>query len=327
MTRSIQSAPIKGKNVLVRLDLDLPKQGRGFDETRLEDGLATLRYLLKEGAKKITVISHRGRPEGKRVLALSLHKVETLLRKKLSKEENAKIIVLENLRFDPGEEKNAVAFAKKLAKGQDLYINDAFASYREHASIVGVPKLLPTYFGIQFLKELEGLEKVVHTPKRPFIVILGGAKLSTKLPLLERLKEKADVLLVGGKLSGELEAHPTDNRKLIVGALTKDGKDITVDTVAQFTRFISMANTVLWNGPLGKYEDKKYRGGTRAIAQFLSRAKAYSVVGGGDTEAALTELGIRKGIGFISSGGGAVLEYVAFGTLPSIEAVVASPCS
>ncbi|KKT98158.1 MAG: Phosphoglycerate kinase [Microgenomates group bacterium GW2011_GWB1_45_17] len=326
MFRTVQSANVQGKAVLVRMDLDLPKRGRGYDETRLDNGLESLHWLLKQDAKTVTVVGHLGRPGGKRIFAFSLKKIEKLLRSKFTKDENKKIKVLENLRFDSGEEKNSVLFAKKLAKGQDLFVNDAFASsHEEHASIVGVPRLLPSYLGFQFQKELEGLEKAVHEPKRPLVAILGGAKLSTKMHLLKPLEEKVDVLLVGGKMATELVQHPVENRKLIVGQLTKDGKDISPPTIEQFIRFIQMAQTVVWNGPLGKYEDKAYRRGTYAIAQFLSHSRAYTIAGGGDTEAALTAFNMKKGIKFISSGGGAMLEYIAFGTLPGIKAVEASP--
>ncbi len=326
MKHDIQSAPVKGKAVLVRMDLDLPSRGKSFDQTRLEDGLETVRYLLKQKASIITIIGHRGRPEGRKVANLSLKKIEKLLRQSFSREENKSIVVLENLRFDPGEEKNGVTFAKKLAKGQDLFVNDAFASsHREHASIVGVASLLPSYFGFQFMRELRGLEKLVQEPKRPFVAILGGSKLSTKLPLLDKLTEKVDVILVGGKISDELLKHPLVNRKLIVGELAKHGKDISDNAVQQFSRFILMAHTLVWNGPLGKCEDKEYRRGTLEVARTISRSRAYSVAGGGDTEAALSLLKETKSMKFISSGGGAMLEYVAYGTLPGIEAVKKSP--
>lgn len=318
----LRTTPVTGKNVLVRLDLDLPPKRASFDTTRLEDGLPTLKYLLEGGAKKITVISHLGRPNGKRVLKMSLKPVYKLLLKHFTKEEQKKLVLMENLRFDSREEKGSAVLARSLAKGQDLFVNDAFASsHREHTSIVEVPKLLPTVMGFQFEKEITNLEKVVKTPKRPLILILGGAKLETKLPLLEKMQKVVDVILVGGKLAEELKEHPIVNRKIVVGKLNKTGKDINYDTIQQFFRFITMAGTVVWNGPMGKYEDKQYRNGTAAIARHLSQARAYSVVGGGDTEAALTVIKATKGIDFISSGGGAMLDYLAYGTMPGIEAM------
>lgn len=318
----LRSVPVKGKAVLVRLDLDLPAKRSSFDQTRLEDGVPTLKYLLDGGAKKITVISHRGRPGGRRVTKLSLKPIHKLLLKHFTKEEQKKLVLLENLRYDSKEEKGSTMLAKKLAKGQDLFVNDAFASsHRSHTSIVELPKLLPSVLGFQFEKEISALEKAIKTPKRPLVLILGGAKLETKLPLLERMQKVVDVILIGGKLAEELKNHPIVNRKMVLGKLNKVGKDINYDTIQQFFRFITMAGTVVWNGPLGKYEDKQYRNGTAAIARHLSQARAFSIVGGGDTEAALTTLRVTKGIGFISSGGGAMLEYLAYGTLPGIQAL------
>ncbi|HKY74352.1 MAG TPA: phosphoglycerate kinase, partial [Patescibacteria group bacterium] len=259
---------------------------------------------------------------GKKVRALSLKPIEKLILQKLKVPKEIKFQVLENLRYDHREETGSITFARELAKGHDLFVNDAFAaSHRDHTSITYLPKVLPSVFGLQFEKELKGLAPVIHQPKRPLLIILGGAKVETKLPLIDALSQKADVIVVGGKLAAELTAHPIENRKLIVGKLTPDGFDMARLTIEQFARFISMAETVVWNGPLGKFEDPKYRNGTRTLARILTHTRAYSVVGGGDTEAALTTMKMGKGIKFISSGGGAMLEYVAHGTLPGIEAI------
>jgi phosphoglycerate kinase len=185
----LESAKIEGKRILLRLDLDLPQKGKSFDTTRLSDGLSTLKYLLDHGASEITVIAHRGRPKGQSS-ALSLAPIEKLLRKKLTKVENDKVVLLKNLRFDPREEKGSKTFAKELVKGQDLFVQDAFATaHREHTSITFIPDLLMTYPGLQFEKELKGFERVMVKPKRPFLVILGGAKLETKMPLIEKFQE------------------------------------------------------------------------------------------------------------------------------------------
>lgn len=322
MGHFLHSVDIRGKSVLVRLDLDLPLEKGKFDTTRLSDGVQTLQYLIDHDAKKITVIGHRGRPEGKKVSKLSLKPIEKLLVKIVKIPKTVEFRVLENLRYDKREEAGSLPYAKELAKGHDMYVNDAFASsHREHTSITYIPKILPTYFGLQFEKELKGLAPLIANQKRPFIAILGGAKIETKLPIIKALQEKADVILVGGKLAVELIKHPIENRKLIVGVLTKDGKDISKLTVEQFARFISMGQTIMWNGPMGKFEDAASRSGTRAIGNLLAGTKGYTVVGGGDTEAALSLLKVRKGISFISSGGGAMLDYVAYGTLPGIEAI------
>jgi len=322
MQHNLSQANLDNQKVLLRMDLDLPQEHSEFDTTRLEEGVSTLKYLLDQGVRSVTVIGHRGRPEGKKNTRYSLKPIEKLLFSYLNKEQTKKVEVLDNLRFDPGEEKNSESFAKKLAKKHDIFVNDAFASsHREHASIVGIPKILPSFFGLQFQKEIEGLKPIIEAPKRPYVVILGGAKAETKLPLMEKFTEKADVILVGGKLAADLDAKPVSNRRLIVAKLDEDGKDISFAAVEQFLRFVAMAKTVVWNGPLGMIEESAYRKGTQAIAEALSRSPAYTAVGGGDTEAALTLLNINKGINFISSGGGAMLEYLAYGTLPGIEAV------
>ena len=325
MDHLLRATDVAGKSVLVRLDLDLSKEKGKFDLTRLEDGLATLRHLLDHNVRQITVIAHMGRPEGKKVASLSLKPIEKIILKKLSIPKTVKFSVLENLRFDKREEAGSMPFARELAKGHDLFVNDAFASsHREHTSITFIPKILPSVFGIQFEIELRGLDPAMNQPKRPFLVILGGTKLETKLPLIEKLTNRVDIICVGGKLAAELVARPNESRKLIIAKMTTDGLDIGKDSIDQFGRFIAMAQTIVWNGPMGKFENPHHRSGTRAIAKMLASRHAYTIAGGGDTEAALSLMKVEKGLSFISSGGGALLEYVAYGTLPGIEAVKAS---
>lgn len=322
MDHLLRAIDVVGKSVLVRLDLDLPKEKAKFDTTRLEESAATVQYLLDHQVKNITVIGHLGRPEGKKVKALSLKPIEKLLLRMVKIPKGVSVSVRENLRYDKREEAGSMVFARELAKGHDLFVNDSFAaSHREHTSITFIPKVLPSVFGLHFEKELRGLEPVVTQPKRPFLLILGGAKLETKLPLIETLSAKADIVLVGGKMAAELTKHPIQNRKLIVAKLTPDGYDIAKSSIDQFARFVAMAQTIVWNGPLGKFEDARYRFGTRAIARMLASRHAYTVAGGGDTEAALSVMKITKGLSYVSSGGGAMLEYIADGTLPGIEAV------
>jgi len=326
MARFLRDTDVSGKKVLVRLDLDLPEKDGSFDDTRLVDGIPTLEYLFSHGAVQVTIIAHRGRPEGKKDKNLSLSPIEALLRKHFSKEQNAHLKVLENLRFDPREEANDDSFAKELSSGFDLFVNDAFAtSHRAHASIVGVAKYLPTVLGFQFAIELDALNKVVKKAKRPFVVIIGGAKLSSKLQFIERLQDKADVILVGGKMAAELKVHSVKYRKTIVAELDETGKDITDAAIEQLTRFVTMAKTIVWNGPMGLYEDRKHRKGTCAIAEAVSRSTGFTVVGGGDSEAAVELCGVSKKIGFISSGGGAMLEYVTSGQLAGLSAAEQSP--
>lgn len=321
----LSMAKIADKNVLVRLDLDLPKTAKGFDTTRLEQGIPTLKYLLTKGAASITVVAHRGRPKGKSTL-YSLGPIEKLLREYFTKEENAKIEVLPNVRFDAREEKGSLAYAKQLAKKQDLFVLDAFATlHREHTSITYLPQVLPTYPGHQLEKELRAFQKVFENPKRPFVVILGGSKLETKLPLINALEERADVILVGGKLA--LEARDQEmhvGRKVILAELTKDGKDISKAASEQFERFIRSAGTVIWNGPMGIFEDPKHAAGTKKIAEVVNSVSAFTLTGGGDTEAAQTRYKAEDKVKHLSSGGGAMLEYLLKKTLPGLEAIEAS---
>ncbi|PWU22515.1 hypothetical protein C5B42_05880 [Candidatus Cerribacteria bacterium 'Amazon FNV 2010 28 9'] len=322
--KSLRTAGVSQKSVLVRLDLDLPQVGKSFDTTRLMDGVATLQYLFAHDVKSVTVIAHRGRPNGKSP-RYSLTPIEKLLRAKLTKEENAKLTVLPNLRFDPREEKGSLVFAKALAKGHDIFVLDAFATaHRNHTSITFIPQVLPTYAGLQFEKELKAFEQVLNKPKRPFVVILGGAKLETKMPLIQALEAKADVILVGGKLALEAREHEIKGRKLIIAELTKDGKDISQAAIDQFSRFIKAAGTIVWNGPMGVFEDGKHAHGTKQIALAVNSSSGFTLTGGGDTEAAQTKYKAEDKIKHISSGGGSMLEYLEKGTLPGIEAIKAS---
>ncbi len=318
----LSSAKIAGKRVLVRLDLDLPKIAKGYDTTRLEQGIPTLQHILRKDAAAVTVIAHRGRPKAKSSL-YSLGPIEKLLRAHFTPEDNKKITVLPNLRFDSREEKGSLTFAKTLAKKHDLFVLDAFATmHREHTSITFLPEILPTYPGLQLEKELKAFAQVFNNPKRPFVVILGGAKLETKLPLINALQERADIILVGGKLA--LEAREQDmqvGRKVILAELTRDGKDISKAAVEQFERFIKAAGTIVWNGPMGVFEDAKHAYGTKRIAQIVNDANGFSLTGGGDTEAAQTKYKAEDKVKHLSSGGGAMLDYLLHHTLPGIEAI------
>lgn len=318
----LKALTLKDKNVLLRLDLDLPENQDGFDTTRIEMGALTLNHVLKRGAAKVHVIGHRGRPDGKVDKKLSLEPINELLLAMVPEKYREKITFGDNLRFDPGEEKNSLAFAKKLAKGYDYYVNDAFATaHREHASMTQLPKLLPTVMGRQFEKEMKVLSRISHAPNRPLTVILGGAK-DDKMEYVDRLFEKVNVFLIGGKLADGRKELEQTNRKMIVADLKENKLDITFDSMEQFDRFIKASETVIWNGPVGKYEDPEGMEGTKYIANSLSKTKVFSVVGGGDTEAALTVLGMtRDDFSHVSTGGGAMMELLINGTLVSYDAI------
>jgi len=345
---SVKDLCVKGKRVLLRTNYDVPlKKVRGWvveDETRIEESLATIKWLLENGAK-IIIVSHLGRPGGKRVPELSLEPVARLISNfqflisnkfpisnfqtgefsgwKL----NDQIVLLENLRFWPEEEENNLDFARKLASLADFYVNEAFAcSHRRHASIVGVPRFFPPQnraFGFDFLKEIEVLSKIREKPARPVVLLLGGTK-EDKIDYAKKLVNWADWVLVGGKLVEydgipQLAKHPK-----ILADLIKSGQDITMEAVEKFKEIIFKAKTIVWAGPMGNFYDQRYETGTKEIARAVVESGAFSVVGGGDTEVALTRFGLDKKISFISSGGGAMLEFLAEGTLPGIEAIITS---
>lgn len=321
---TLKALNVKGKKVLLRLDLDLPENEDGFDTTRLEAGALTLNAILKRGAAEVHVIGHRGRPDGKVVKKLSLAPITELLAAMVPENKRELVTFGENLRFDPGEEKNSAAFARKLAKGYDFYVNDAFATaHREHASMIQLPKLLPTVLGRTFEKEMKVMQKLYRQPDRPVTLILGGAK-PDKLEYLKSMFEYVNVFVVAGKLAAFLDKEEAqkENRKLIVADLTEDGMDITKDSAEQIERFIKASATVIWNGPLGRYEDGEHEFGTQYIADTLSRTKVYSVLGGGDTEAAVDFFGIdRNKFSHVSTAGGALMEYLSTGSLPGYDAV------
>lgn len=331
---SVEDLPVEGKKVLLRTNFDVPligqesgrvKEWKIADETRIREALPTIKYLLGQQAK-IIIVSHLGRPEGKVVPELSLRPIAEKLGEFLGRVDQ-EIVILENLRFNPGEEANDENFAKKLALLADFYVNEAFAcSHRPHASIVGVPKFLPPppaggrALGFEFLKEIEVLTRVRENPARPVVLILGGVK-EDKIAAAKKLVSWADWILLGGKLV-EYDGAPEllDHHK-VVGQLIKKDQDITMETVAEFKEIIEKAKTIIWAGPMGNFYDEKYATGTKVIAQAVAESKAFTVVGGGDTEVALTKFGLTSKINFISSGGGAMLEFLAAGTLPGIEAI------
>ncbi len=323
---SVKDLKVFGKTILLRTDYDVPlKNGCVADATRIEKSLLTINYLLRKEAK-IIIISHLGRPEGKVVPELSLEPVADYLNKLLPKAENCQLH--ENLRFNAGEENPSTSsgqdFTKHLAGMADYYVNDAFAvSHRKHVSIVNIPELLPAAFGFSFLTEIETLSKIRNDPQRPVVMILGGAK-EDKLDEAGRLADWADYVLIGGRLPLLIANYPIDKlliKKIVVAGLNPEGKDITLESEKSFKEIIGKAGTVIWAGPMGVWEEEQFERGTKEIARAIAGSKAFSVVGGGDTEAALTRFGQEDKIGFISSGGGAMFEYLATGTLAGIEAV------
>jgi phosphoglycerate kinase len=309
---------VSGKKVLLRLDLDVPEG----DFTRLEVAGKTLDYLKEKNAQ-IIVIGHRGRPasaDASARQALSLKPLQPFFDKWGAKVE-------ENLRFDPGEEANDPEFAKKLAALGDIYINEAFAtSHREHASIVGLPKILPHAFGFRFIEEIENLSKVFENPKAPVVILISGIK-EDKVEMAKELSKIYDKVLVGGRLpeyfgDKALESVRSQEGKMIIGNLTMDKEDITLNTIERFKAEIKSAGTIVLAGVPGKYEDSGHMQGTKEVFEAVASSSAYRVAGGGDTEAALTTLKLTDRFDWISVGGGAMLEFLEKKTLPGIEALL-----
>ena len=364
---------LDGVKVLVRADFNVPiKNGTVADDFRIRMALPTIEYLSQKGAKVI-LISHAEAIDGsnsslqpvadhfvklgKRVLFIrGTQDAYGIIENQIN---NGDVILLENLRMvNDGEKKNDPKFAKDLASMADIYVNEAFpVSHREHASIVGIPRFLPSYAGLQLEKEVAQLSKAFN-PSHPFIFILGGAKFETKLPLVQRFLKSADTVFIGGALANDLLKAKgyqvgmsllskgdydfkgmVQNPKIMVPAdvtvqsrsvLPVDGlspNDKILDagpkTIEALKEKISKAKFVLWNGPLGLYE-KGFTGPTIELAQIMAEATSHgteTIIGGGDTVAAVAELGMQDKFTFISTGGGAMLDFLAKGTLPGIEAL------
>lgn len=355
--------PLDGKRVLVRTDFNVPMEnGVITDDFRIRAALPTITWLQEHGAT-VVCASHLGRPKGEPNPKYSMDAVRDRLA-----ELAPGVELLENLRFDKGEESNDPAFVAKLVEGIDAYVNDAFgAAHRAHASIVGPPKTLPSAMGRLLAKEVDVLLGLRNAPKHPFVAVLGGSKISDKLGVVETLLNTVDALVVGGAMcftflaaqgkpigdslfepdqvevckrllaSGKTIHLPED----IVG-VDRDGGvqtwgtrlpdgskgfDIGPGTAAAFADVIMDARTVFWNGPMGMFEDARFAMGTRAIAQAMADTKAFTVVGGGDSAAALAQFRLDDEVSHVSTGGGASLELLELGDLPGLEALRGAPNS
>lgn len=350
----IKTASLQGKTVFLRADLDAPVEEKNgikvvVDDTRLVLGMQTVEYLLSQGVH-LVIAGHLRRPEGFDA-SLSLLPIATwfcqalhalgymagITEKKFGEfdgwELSTNISLLENLRFYKEEKDNDKAFAQKLASLADIYVNDAFASsHRKHASIVGVPEFLPHYAGFHVQDEISVLSEIMEEPKRPFIVIIGGAKIETKLPLVTKMHGLADAILVGGKiateaknlLQGEHDHVSGHKAELVIAQVNEAGIDITLLSVQTFLQLIKSAKTIVWNGPVGYIEDPKGEGakGSEMLAKGILESSAYSVVGGGDTLEFLRSQNMLDKFSFFSTGGGAMLAFLSGEKLPGIEALL-----
>ena len=346
LPRSVREADVDGASVLVRADLNVPLEGgRVADDTRIGAALPTLRLLLDRGAARIRVCSHLGRPKGEDP-AFRIEPVREHLRSLLPDE---RIEVLENTRFHPGETTNDPEFARELAEGCGLFVNDAFGSaHRAHASTVGVAEILPAYAGLLLLDELEHLGRLLGEVERPFVLVTGGAKVKDKLGVLTNLGGRADEVVVGGKMAEELRdgnplpfdvVLPTD--VVAASSFAEDaetqvapfdelpdgwlGLDVGPASREDFARRIRAAKTVFWNGPMGVFEWEPFAGGTKAVADAVASADGYTVVGGGDSVRAVNELGLEDRVSWVSTGGGASLELLEGKELPGVAAIPENP--
>jgi len=342
LPRSVRDADVAGKRVLVRADLNVPlEDGKVADDTRIRAALPTLQLLFDRDASEVTVCSHLGRPKGPDP-KYRIEPVAARLRELLGDDD--RLHVLENTRFDPRETANDPELARELAEGQDLYVDDAFGSvHRAHASTEGVAHLLSAYAGLLLERELQELGKLLEDPARPFVAIVGGAKVEDKIGVLRSLAERADVVLVGGKMAEEIRADPIDvpvklpDDVVAAAAFEADaeaeivatdavpegwlGLDIGPATREGYAKRIAMAKTVFWNGPMGVFEWPRFAEGTLAVARAVADAEAHTVVGGGDSVRAVEEAGLADRIDWISTGGGAALELLEGKELPGVAAI------
>ncbi len=391
--RTIDAAQVDGRRVLVRNDFNVPLDDRGrvTDDLRVRASLPTLRNLVERRARVICC-SHLGRPKGKRVDKYSLEPVAAVLGDLLglpvgfvddvagdqaarAAEELApgQVLLLQNLRFEPGEEANDPAFAERLAALAELYVDDAFgAAHRAHASVVGVAERLPAYAGFLLASEVKELSRLLEGPASPFVAVLGGSKVSDKLAVLSNLLGRVDTLVIGGGMcftflaaqghgvgdslfepdqvdavrdlmaraerEGKGILLPTD--VVVADAFAEDaehrtvpasgidsgwrGLDIGPDTAAAFAEAVLQARTVFWNGPMGVFEWPAFEAGTRTVAEAVASTDAYTVVGGGDSAAALAQFGLAEKVDHLSTGGGASLELLEGRTLPGVSVLAGS---
>lgn len=337
----LDSAEIAGKKVIVRGDLDISDINE--NDLRLKTLIPTLKYLIQKNSRVI-LIGHRGRPEGKVNNEFSLKPISDLLEKMLHTKINfvydisgaeakvesdnlkdGEIMMLENLRFDSREESNDDNFAKSLSELGDIYVNESFSvCHREHASIVGIPKHLPHYAGLNLFNEIENLNKAL-TPERPLVILISGVK-KDKLDMIEPLSELADKVLVGGRLPDFLGDNTVSVRsqegKVIIGNLVMDKEDITLNTIEKFKEQIDKAKTIILAGVLGKYEEDGHSQGTKSVFEAVANSSAFKIVGGGDSLSAVTKYNLSEKFDWISVGGGAMLEFLTKKTLPGIEALL-----
>lgn len=342
--RKIQDVDVKDKKILVRTDFNVEiENGAIKEQFKIAAAKNTIDRLFEQGAIRVAMMSHLGRPEGKRDEKYSLQQIsddiENILGRKvvfcndcIGEEvektfegiEPGAVVLLENTRFYPGEESNDAEFAQQLASGFDVFINEAFSvCHRDQASVTGITKFLPSYAGLWLQKEIENLNRVLHEPEHPATAIIGGAKIETKLPLIKKFEENYDHILVGGKVANEaIDQKIEFSHKVVLPVdFVGDRLDIGPKTIDMFKEIISASKLVVWNGPMGKFEEAPYDQGTKQVLNIISDGDMFTLTGGGESIQILEERGLMDSISFVSTGGGAMLEYLSGNKMPGIEAL------
>lgn len=356
--RQLSRADFRSKRVLARFDFNVPiEKGVIEDEKRIDVAIPTIKKILERGAAEINIVCHLGRPKNYTDQSCSVKLIAQYLSKKLlpgsvlkafrtdidspslSKfyQITDRVRLFENIRYDDREEKNSVAFAKQLARLGDVFVLDAFANiHRQHASMDAIQDLLPTYTGLVMEREINVLHRILHAPKRPFVAIIGGAKVEDKLPIIKALAKKSDAVIVGGKTANEWVEQtiptgkniflPTDGINKMGSIVPMDAEsikkgifDIGPQTIMLYKSILASAKTIFWNGNLGMTEDKKFVHGTYEIARYIQKLKCDKVASGGNTAEVIDEMGIEGGFDFISTGGGATSDLIAGKNLPVLN--------
>ncbi|MFH0930266.1 MAG: phosphoglycerate kinase [Candidatus Moraniibacteriota bacterium] len=340
----LKDIDFKNKRVLLRTDFNVPlENGQILDDFRIRESLPTIEHILKQDKSKIVIISHLGRPEGKPDPQYSLETVAKKLSELLNREvifikdilspavdetiqslESGQIALTENLRFYPQEEAGDEKFAIDLCHHFGVFVNDAFGdSHRAHASISQIPKFKPSCAGLLMQKEIEELSKALTPSKRPAIAIIGGAKIETKMPVIENMAKTYDAVLVGGRIAVEAQEQKLKFSENVV--LPEDYVDETLDigpkTAEKYGMAINSASFLVWNGPMGKFEDEKYAAGSKTVLDAICESDAWKIAGGGETLEFINKHNMADKFDFLSSGGGAMLEFLSGTKLPGIEAL------
>jgi phosphoglycerate kinase len=347
----LRDIDFKNKRVLLRTDYNVPvENGIILDDFRIRQSLPTIEHILKNDKSKLVIISHLGRPaspaggpEGKIILEYSLEPVAKKLGELLKHEiifikdilsregyeiaqslESGQIALAENLRFYPGEEAGDEKFAIDLCHHFGVYVNDAFAvSHRAHASVSQIPRFKPSCAGFLMEKEITELSKALKPTKRPAIAVIGGAKIETKIPVIENLAKNYDAVLVGGRIAVEAQEKKLKFNENVIFPedYLEENLDIGSKTAEKYGLAIESASFLVWNGPMGKFEEKKYADGTKIILDAIAKSDAFKIAGGGETIEFIDKHNATEKFNFLSSGGGAMLEFLSGKKLPGIEAL------